>query len=116
MGILLIVNSVGNYCVYVLNIVFFCVDISQVKVIVVYLNLVVNVGIDQVVCVGMVVIFFGFGVIFYSWNNGVFNGIFFILFVIVIYIVIGIDVNGCQNSDVVVVIVNVFFVVNVGMD
>lgn len=68
------------------------------------------------VCVNQFVILNGLGVVVYLWNNGVINGILFMLLFIVIYMVIGISVVGCQNIDQVMVIVNLLFVVSVGVD
>ena len=70
---------------------------------------IVDAGFDQTVCVGTSVTLSGSGAISYSWNNGVSNGIPFTPLITSTYTVIGIDGNGCQaNDQVVVVVQNVF--------
>jgi hypothetical protein len=77
----------------------------------------VGAGADQTVCVGTAVTLSGTGANVYSWNNGVTNGIAFTPAVgSITYTVSGTDVNGCINTDQVVVYVNPLPVVNAGND
>jgi hypothetical protein len=66
---------------------------------------VINVGEDQTVCTGVSVSLNASGGINYQWNNGVTNGISFIPTATQSYIASGSDVNGCSNSDTVLVTV-----------
>jgi len=77
----------------------------------------VNAGVDQTVCQGTAVTLNGAGAIGYVWNNGVVNGVPFVQVVgTIAYTVIGTDVNGCQNTDQVNVIVNPNPVIDAGID
>ncbi len=77
----------------------------------------VNAGMDVEVCEGTQVILSGTGANGYVWDNGVINGIPFIQGVgSVTYTVTGTDLNGCQNTDQVNVLVNPNPVVNPGAD
>ena len=66
----------------------------------------VNAGNDQTVCAGTTVTLFGTGAATYSWDNSVINGVSFVPTATEIYHLQGIDVNGCQDTDSVQVIVN----------
>ncbi|MBL1279365.1 MAG: gliding motility-associated C-terminal domain-containing protein [Fluviicola sp.] len=78
---------------------------------------VVNAGLDQAICVGASVTLSGSGATSYVWDNGVVDGVAFTPGVgSVTYTVIGTDVNGCVNTDQVVVNVNPLPVVNAGID
>jgi hypothetical protein len=61
----------------------------------------VNAGIDQTVCTGTAVTLSGSGAVSYFWDNGVTDGTSFIASLggSTTYTVIGIDDNGCTNSD-----------------
>jgi gliding motility-associated-like protein len=68
---------------------------------------VVNAGPDQSVCEGTQVTLTANGASTYSWNGGVVNGVSFTPPVGTnTYNVTGTDVNGCLNSDAVIVVVN----------
>jgi hypothetical protein len=66
---------------------------------------VINAGEDQTVCPGVSVTLNATGGINYLWNNGVTNGISFIPTATQNYIASGSDINGCSNSDTVLVTV-----------
>jgi hypothetical protein len=66
---------------------------------------VINAGEDQTVCPGVSVTLNATGGINYQWNNGVSNGISFIPTATQNYIASGSDINGCSNSDTVLVTV-----------
>lgn len=76
----------------------------------------INAGPDQSVCVGASVTLSGTGGNSYMWSNGVMDGQPFNPVATATYQVTGTDVNGCQNTDQVVVTVNQGVVVNAGMD
>lgn len=73
-------------------------------------------GSDQAVCAGTAVTLNGSGASSYSWNNGVTNGVSFNPGSTNTYTVTGTDVNGCVNTDQVVVTVNPLPNVNAGSD
>jgi gliding motility-associated-like protein len=77
-------------------------------------NPVISAGNDQAVCIGSPVILTGSGVQSYTWNNGVTNGVSFTPASTQTYTVTGIDANGCQGSDQVIVTVNPLPVVDAG--
>jgi hypothetical protein len=60
----------------------------------------------SLVCEGDMVTFTGSGANIYNWNNGVIDGVPFKVSAGNTFIVTGIDVNGCINSDDVVIAVN----------
>ncbi|MBI5541741.1 MAG: PKD domain-containing protein [Bacteroidia bacterium] len=92
-----------------------CSNTDQVVVIVNSLP-VVSAGIDQEVCAGTTVTLSGSGATTYTWDNGVTDGIAFIpLAGSITYNVTG-TLNGCSNTDQVVVTVNSLPVVNAGLD
>ena len=66
---------------------------------------IINAGEDQTVCTGVSVSLNASGGINYQWNNGVTNGISFIPTATQNYIATGSDINGCSNSDTVLVTV-----------
>jgi hypothetical protein len=66
---------------------------------------VINAGADQTICPGVSIILSATGGINYLWNNGVTNGISFIPTATQNYIASGSDINGCSNSDTVLVTV-----------
>ncbi len=68
----------------------------------------VSAGVDQSVCTGGSVTLSGAGTATgYTWNNGVTDGVAFTPASTMTYTVTGTDGNGCQNTDDVVVTVNV---------
>lgn len=76
----------------------------------------VNGGIDQIVCQGTSVILTGSNATTYSWNNGVVNSSpFFPAVGTVTYTLTG-TMNGCTNTDQVIVTVNPIPTVNAGAD
>jgi len=77
---------------------------------------IINLGINQTVCLGESVTLSGSGANSYSWNNGVVNASAFIPLVTQIYTCVGVDVNGCQNTNQVTVVVNPLPIVNAGLD
>lgn len=93
-----------------------CQNTDQVTVTVNALP-VVDAGVDQTVCQGTAVTLSGSGASTYSWNNGVQDGVSFTPGVgQVIYTVTGTDVNGCQSTDQVTVIVNANPIIDAGLD
>ncbi len=65
----------------------------------------ISAGEDQTICPGISVTLNAIGGINYQWNNGVINGISFIPTATQNYIASGSDINGCSNSDTVLVTV-----------
>jgi gliding motility-associated-like protein len=97
-----------------------CINTDQV-VVTVHTLPVVDAGIDQAICAGNTTTLFGamplsVGGSTFTWNNGVTNGVAFIPATTNTYTVTGTDVNGCTNTDQVVVTVNALPVVNGGID
>jgi gliding motility-associated-like protein len=92
-----------------------CINTDQVIVTVNPLPI-MNAGADQVTCIGGTVILSGSGASTYTWNNGVTNGVSFAPAVTTIYTVTGTDLNGCINTDQVLVTVNTLPTVNAGPD
>lgn len=76
----------------------------------------IGAGSDEAVCAGTAVTLNGSGASSYSWNNGVTNGVSFNPASTNTYTVTGTDVNGCVNTDQVVVTVNPLQNVNAGSD
>jgi hypothetical protein len=97
------VNSIG------------CSNTDQVTITVLPVPI-INLGINQTVCLGESVTLSGSGANSYSWNNGVVNASAFIPLVTQIYTCVGVDVNGCQNTNQVTVVVNPLPIVNAGID
>ncbi|MCH2223433.1 MAG: PKD domain-containing protein, partial [Crocinitomicaceae bacterium] len=78
---------------------------------------VVDAGVDQEVCEGVAVTLSGAGTSTYTWDNGVIDGQAFVQAVgTVTYTVIGTDINGCQGTDQVNVIVNPLPIIDAGPD
>ena len=74
-------------------------------------------GQDQTFCEGTTTVVNGSGATSYAWDNGVNNGIDFVPPVGTnIYSVVGTDVNGCQNTDELTILVNALPPVNSGGD
>ncbi len=92
-----------------------CSNTDQVTVTVLPVPI-INLGINQTVCLGESVTLSGNGANSYSWNNGVVNASAFIPLVTQIYTCVGVDVNGCQNTNQVTVVVNTLPIVNAGLD
>ena len=92
-----------------------CSNTDQVTVTVLPVPI-INLGINQTVCLGESVTLSGTGANSYSWNNGVVNASAFIPLVTQIYTCVGVDVNGCQNTNQVTVVVNTLPIVNAGID
>lgn len=93
-----------------------CQNTDQVEVTVLALPL-VSAGMDQAVCEGTQLILNGNGADNYTWTNGVTNGVPFIQAVgTITYTVTGTDLNGCQNSDEVEIIVHPLPTPNTGAD
>ena len=92
-----------------------CVNTDQVVVTVNPLPTVVG-GPDEIICIGASVTLSGSGATSYTWDNGVTNGIAFSPVTTTTYTVTGTDVNGCINTDQVLVTVNPLPVVNAGPD
>ena len=78
-------------------------------------NVVANVT-DNEICEGQNVVFYGSGAQSYTWNNSIVNGISAVLSSSGTFEVIGIDGNGCTNSDEVEVIVNATPSISLGVD
>jgi gliding motility-associated-like protein len=76
----------------------------------------VGAGTDQAICIGGTVTLNGSGASTYLWSNGVTNGVAFTPGATATYTVTGTDVNGCINTDQVVVTVNPLPNVNAGQD
>ena len=83
-----------------------CAGTAQSYSITVYPLPIVDAGVDQEICSGGSVTLTANGAPNLVWDNGIVNGQTFIPNATTTYTVTGTDVNGCQNSDVVVVTVN----------
>ena len=92
-----------------------CINTDQVQVNVNPLPL-VNAGTDQTVCFGTAVTLNGAGASTYTWDNGVTNGVAFTPTNTATYTITGTDLNGCVNTDQVIVNVNTLPLVNAGAD
>ena len=92
-----------------------CVNTDQVIVTVNPLP-VINAGPDQAICIGASATISGSGGSTYTWNNGVTNGVAFTPAITNTYTVTGTDLNGCINTDQVIVTVNPLPPVNAGVD
>ena len=95
-----------------------CVNTDQVVVTVTSGSLTqpIAAGADLSICAGTPVTLSGSGASTYTWNNAVSNGVAFTPTTTTTYTVTGTDINGCVNSDQVVVTVNPIPVVNAGTD
>lgn len=76
----------------------------------------VHAGTDQAVCQGGTVTLTATGAQTYNWTNGITNGVAFTPATTATYNVTGTDVNGCQNTDQIVVTINPLPTVNAGPD
>lgn len=77
---------------------------------------IINAGTDQTVCFGTNVTLSASGAPSLTWDNGVLNNVSFLPSTTVTYTVIGVDLNGCQNTDQLIVNVNQLPIVNAGPD
>ena len=92
-----------------------CTNSDQVQVTVNPLPI-VNAGSDQSVCAGTAVTLSASGATSYAWDNNVMDDIAFTPTTSGTYTVTGTNVNGCVNTDQVVVTVNALPTVNAGAD
>jgi gliding motility-associated-like protein len=92
-----------------------CVNTDQVSVTVNPLPT-VGAGADQVICIGTPVTLSGSGATTYTWDNSVIDGTSFNPSSTATYTVTGTDVNGCINTDQVLVTVNLLANVSAGPD
>ena len=76
----------------------------------------VNAGADQTICLSSPVTLSGSGALTYTWTNGVTNATPFFPTSTATYSVDGVDINGCHNTDQVVVTMISQPVVNAGLD
>lgn len=76
----------------------------------------VSAGADQQACTGDQVTLIGLGAISFTWNNGVTNNSAFTPASTQTYTVTGTAVNGCTNTDQVVVTVNAIPVISAGIN
>ena len=76
----------------------------------------VNAGADQTICLSSPVTLSGSGALTYTWTNGVTNASPFFPTSTATYSVDGVDINGCHNTDQVVVTMISQPVVNAGLD
>lgn len=93
-----------------------CLSVSGGTPVVWYDFPTVSAGSDQTVCAGASVTLSGSGASSYTWDNGVSNGVSFTPTATNTYTVTGTDVNGCQNTDQVVVTVNALPTISGGPD
>jgi gliding motility-associated-like protein len=78
-----------------------CIDTDQM-LLTVWANPVVSAGNDQIICEGDSTVLSGSGAVSYVWNNGVINNDYFIPLTNNTFTVTGTDINGCVNTDVMV--------------
>jgi hypothetical protein len=81
-----------------------CVNTDEVLITVNSLPI-ISAGDDQTICPGVFITLNAGGGLNYQWNNGVTNGVPFIPTATQNYIATGSDINGCYNSDTVLVTV-----------
>jgi len=77
---------------------------------------VVNAGLDQSICPGESVVLSGSGASTYVWTSSVIDGVPFNPTTTQTYTVTGTDVNGCEDTDQVLVTINQNPIVNAGSD
>lgn len=92
-----------------------CVNTDQV-IVTVHPLPAVNAGLDQAICIGGPATLTGTGAVSYTWNYSVVNATPFNPTATNTYTVNGTDVNGCVNTDQVIVTVNPLPLVNAGID
>lgn len=92
-----------------------CKDSAQVTITINPLPI-IDAGADQIICMNDSVILAASGAITYNWNNGVTDGIPFAPNNTNTYTVIGIDANGCENQDSLIITVNPLPNVSAGND
>lgn len=109
------VTAAGNYSVQT-GMLGGCVSSSPVTKITVNAIPTVSAGTDMAVCAGGSVTLMGDGAATYTWDNGVTNGVSFAPSATTTYIVTGTDLNGCTNTDDVMVTVNALPTVTAGAD
>ncbi|HLP55117.1 MAG TPA: choice-of-anchor I family protein [Fluviicola sp.] len=109
-------SQAGDYKVYVSNTALSCADTTLETAITVNPLPLVGAGADQSICAGTSVTLSGLGAQAYTWNNGVTDNTAFVPASTQTYTVTGTDVNGCQNTDQVVVTVKPLPTVSAGAD
>lgn len=109
-------SQAGDYKVYVSNTALSCADTTLETAITVNPLPLVGAGADQSICAGTSVTLSGLGAQAYTWNNGVTDNTEFVPASTQTYTVTGTDVNGCQNTDQVVVTVKPLPTVSAGAD
>ncbi len=92
-----------------------CVNTDQVIVTVNPLPI-INAGPDVSICSGATTILTATGGLTFTWDNSVTNTVSFSPLTTATYAVIGTDINGCVNSDQVIVAVNPLPIVSAGSD
>lgn len=92
-----------------------CVGSNAVEVTVVGLPI-ISAGADQTICLGQPVTLAGSGGQSYVWDNSVTDNTSFSPTSTLTYTVIGEDINGCENTDQVIVNVNSLPIINAGAD
>jgi hypothetical protein len=83
-----------------------CTNKDSITIIVNALPTVLSNASDTVLCTGDSVILFGSGALAYVWNNLVIDSIQFSPNITNNYVVVGIDTNGCMNTDSIQIIIN----------
>lgn len=92
-----------------------CVNTDQIGITVNALPS-VDAGLNQTVCFAGDVILAGNGTNFYAWDNGISDGVIFNPTSTSLYVLTGTDLNGCNNTDTVLVTVLALPSVNAGAD
>ncbi|MES2798816.1 MAG: gliding motility-associated C-terminal domain-containing protein [Bacteroidota bacterium] len=92
-----------------------CADNNTIQIVVNPLP-VAQAGLDQAICLGDQVTLNGIGAPSLSWNNGGTDGVAFSPSTTMTYTLTVIDVNGCEDTDQVEVVVNSLPIVNAGLD
>ena len=92
-----------------------CHNTDQV-IVTVYALPVVNAGADQSICNNSSTVLAGSGALTYTWSNNVLNAQPFFPTATTTYTVDGVDINGCHNTDQMVVTVLPQPIVNAGID
>lgn len=89
-----------------------------VETVIINTSPIIDAGLDQIVCDdGTMITLFGVGATSYVWDNGISNNVSFLpLLGITTYTVTGTDINGCESTDQVDVIVNTLPIIDAGSD
>lgn len=110
------VTETGNYRVYVSNTTHACADTTLAQTITVLSLPTVAAGADASICSGDSIQVTATSAAAISWNNGIQNGVAFAPATSASYIATATDSYGCQNSDTLLITVNVRPIIDAGIN